>query len=229
MKITYYGHSCFLLEAGGKRLLLDPFVRGNPLAAHLDVNSIACDYIFLSHAHQDHIGDVEIVHKNNPDAMVVAMYEVSSHFAKKGVKTHGMGKGGWWTFDFGRVKMVHAVHSSSFADGTYGGEPAGFVFDTRDGVIYFAGDTALTLDMQLIPMLCPPLDFAILPIGGNFTMTFHDAVIASDFVRCNHVVGCHFDSFPPIVINRDEAVATFAEKQKILTLLGIGETKEISG
>lgn len=228
MTITYYGHSCFLIEAGGKKILIDPFVTGNPLAAGIDVNSLRCDYIFPTHAHGDHIGDLETVANNNPDVLIVGIWEIHDHYSKKGYKTHPMNKGGWWTFDFGRVKMVNAVHSSSFPDGSYGGEPVGYVFDTPDGVLYVAGDTALHTDMQLIPQTCPPLDAAILPIGSNFTMDVHDAVIASGFIDCSRIIGCHYDSFGFIKIDQQAAWMAFAEKGKELVLLGIGEKTETS-
>lgn len=226
MKITYYGHSCFLIVAGGKRLLFDPFVTGNPLAGSVDVNSIRCDYIFATHAHGDHIGDLETVMQNNAHAVIVGIWEIHAHFSAKGYATHPMNKGGWWTFDFGRVKMVHAVHSSSFPDGSYGGDPAGYVVETADGVFYHAGDTALTRDMELIPMTCPPLDVAILPIGSNFTMNYQDAVLASDFIRCNQIIGCHYDSFGYIKIDHEAALSAFAEKGKDLILMEIAEMKE---
>lgn len=138
-----------------------------------------------------------------------------------------MNKGGWWTFEFGRVKMVQAVHSSSWPDGSYAGAAAGFVLDTPDGVLYFAGDTALTLDMQLIPMTCPPLDAAILPVGSNFTMDYLDALIASDFIQCNRIIGSHFDSFGFIKIDHEAAITAFAQKGKELTLPRIGESLQI--
>lgn len=228
MRITYFGHSCFLIETGGKRLLLDPFISGNPLVGgKIDPASIRCDFIFASHAHGDHIADLETVAQNNPGAMLVGIWEIFDFYSKKGIKAHPMNLGGWWSFDFGRVKMVNAVHSSSFPDGSYGGEPAGFVFETPEGTVYFAGDTALTLDMQLIPMTCPALDLAILPIGGNFTMDFNDAIIASDFLRCNRVLGCHFDTFGFLKIDHSAAQNAFLEKGKELVLLEIGGNLEV--
>ncbi len=227
MKITYLGHSCFGVETGGKRLLFDPFVSSNPLAQNLDVQGFVVDYILPSHAHSDHISDLETVAKNNPNAVVIAIADIAERYAHKGLKTHGMNKGGWASFDFGRVKMVAADHSSTFPDGKSGGESVGFVLDTPEGVLYFAGDTALTMDMQLIPMTCPELDIAILPIGDNYTMGPADAVIASDFVRCNRVVGCHFDTFPQIKIDHEKAVAAFSEKGKELILMQIGETLDV--
>lgn len=227
MKITYYGHSCFLVETSGKRLLLDPFITGNPIAQDIDVQGIRCDYILVSHAHGDHVGDLETIVQNNPEALIIGIAEIAAYYAQKGLKSHGMNKGGWWTLDFGRVKMVQAVHSSTFPDGTPGGDPVGFVIDAPDGVLYFAGDTALTMDMELIPMTCPPLDAAILPIGSNYTMTYQDAVIASEFIRCNRIIGCHYDSFGYIKINHEEAEEAFREKQKDLILMKIGSSIEI--
>lgn len=227
MKITYYGHSCFLVETGGKRLLFDPFVNGNPLATGVDINAIRCDYILPTHAHQDHIADLETVAHNNPNALIVGIWEISAYYSAKGLRTHPMNKGGWWTFDFGRLKMVQAVHSSVFPDGMPAGEPAGFVIDSPDGVLYVAGDTALTMDMQLIPMTCPTLDAAILPVGSNFTMDYADALIASDFIRCNRIIGCHYDTFGYIKIDHKEAIDTFSENRKELILMTVGESIEL--
>ncbi len=226
MHITFLGHSCFLLETGGKSILFDPFISHNPEAAGVDLSAIRCDYIFASHAHFDHIADLETVMANNPEATIVGIWEIHDYYSKKGFKTHPMNIGGWWTFDFGRVKMVNAVHSSSFPDGSYGGTPAGFVFHTADGTLYFAGDTALTMDMQLIPMTCPTLDVAILPIGSNFTMDYHDALIASDFIKCNHIIGSHFDTFGFIKIDHEAARHAFEERGRELFLMEIGETRE---
>lgn len=226
MKITYYGHSCFLVEAGGKKILFDPFIGGNELAKNVQIADIRCDYLLQSHAHADHIADLDAVMAHNPNAVIVGIWEIHDYCSKKGYRTHPMNKGGWWTFDFGRVKMVQAVHSSSLPDGTTCGEPVGFVLDTPDGVLYYSGDTALTMDMQLIPMTCPPLDVAILPIGSNFTMDAHDAALAAEFVRCDQIIGCHYDTFGFIKIDHDAAKNIFNERGKILTLLDIGESFE---
>ncbi len=226
MKITFNGHSCFLVEAGGKRFLFDPFISGNPLATAVDVDAIRCDYILLSHGHQDHMADLERIAENNPGVTIIGIWEIYDFYTKKGFKSHPMNIGGWWAFDFGRVKMVNAVHSSSWPDGSYAGSATGFVLDTRDGVLYFAGDTALTLDMQLIPMTCPKLDLAILPIGSNFTMDYQDALLASDFIQCTRIIGSHFDSFGFIKVDHAAAQAAFAEKGKELILLEIGGIME---
>ncbi|MEI2709345.1 MAG: metal-dependent hydrolase [Chitinophagaceae bacterium] len=152
MKLTFYGHSCFLVEINNKKILFDPFITYNELAKDIDVNKIEADYIFLSHGHADHIADcISIATRTN--ATVVAIFEVHEWLNKNGVaNTHPMNTGGKWNFDFGTVKCVVAQHSSSLPDGTYGGNPIGFVFTTTDGNFYYSGDTALTLDMQLIPL-----------------------------------------------------------------------------
>ena len=227
MKITFYGHSCFLVETGGKRILFDPFIAGNPLAASVDVHALRCDYILLTHGHVDHCADLETVVQNNPEVRIVGIWEIHDRYSRAGFKTHPMNIGGWWTFDFGRVKMVNAVHSSSWPEGAYSGSPAGFVLDTADGVLYFAGDTALTMDMQLIPMTCPKLDIAILPIGSNFTMDYHDALIASDFIQCNRIIGCHFDTFGFLTIDHGAAQKAFAAKNKELILMEVGDNLNV--
>jgi L-ascorbate metabolism protein UlaG (beta-lactamase superfamily) len=188
MKLTFYGHSCFLVEINNKKILFDPFITYNELAKDIDVNKIEADYIFLSHGHADHIADcISIATRTN--ATVVAIFEVHEWLNKNGVaNTHPMNTGGKWNFDFGTVKCVVAQHSSSLPDGTYGGNPIGFVFTTTDGNFYYSGDTALTLDMQLIP-LWAELNFAVLPIGDNFTMDVNDAIKAAEFVKTTTVVG----------------------------------------
>ena len=227
MKLTYYGHACFSVFVGGKTLLFDPFIKYNELAKNVDINSIAADYILLSHGHQDHVADaLEIAQRTG--ATIVSNFEVGEWFQSKGAKNvHPMNHGGKWKFDFGTVKMVAAVHSSGMPDGSYGGTPAGFVIETAEGSFYYAGDTALTMDMQLIPMTCGKLKFTVLPIGDNFTMGVDDAIIASDFVQCNSVVGVHYDTFGFIKINHEEAIKKFKNKGKELLLLSIGQTIEL--
>ncbi|MDP2161221.1 MAG: metal-dependent hydrolase, partial [Flavobacterium sp.] len=177
MKITFYGHSALGIEVKGKHLLIDPFISGNPKASHIDVNAIQADYILLTHAHQDHILDVEAIAKRT-NAVIVSNWEIATYYGNKGFQNHPMNLGGSWQFDFGTVKYVNAIHSSSFPDGTYGGNPGGFVIEGEHKNIYISGDTALTYDMKLIP-LRTKLDLAIFPIGNNFTMDVEDAIIAS--------------------------------------------------
>jgi L-ascorbate metabolism protein UlaG (beta-lactamase superfamily) len=227
MKLTYYGHACFSVFVGGKTLLFDPFIKYNELAKNMDVNSITADYILLSHGHEDHVADAfEIAQKTG--ATIVSNYEVVSWFKAKGAKNgHPMNHGGKWKFDFGTVKLVTAIHSSSMPDGSYGGNPAGFVIETAEGNFYYSGDTALTMDMQLIPLTSGQLKFAVLPVGDNFTMGVDDAIIASDFVKCNSIIGVHYDTFGFIKINKEEAIKKFKNKGKDLSLPGIGQTIEV--
>ncbi len=179
----------------------------------------------MTHAHQDHTLDVETIAKRT-DAIIVSNFEITEYYGNKGFSFHPMNLGGSWDFEFGTVKYVNAIHTSSFPDGTYGGQPGGFVIEGERKNIYIAGDTALTMDMKLIPMRTK-LDLAILPIGSNFTMDVDDAIIASDFVQCDKVLGCHFDTFGYIEINHDEAKRKFFDKNKDLMLLEIGESIEL--
>lgn len=225
MKITFYGHASLGIEVGGKHVLVDPYISGNPNASHIDINELKADYILLTHAHSDHILDAEYI-AGRTNAVVVSNYEVATHFGEKGFKYHPMNHGGSWNFDFGKVKFVNAVHSSSFPDGSYGGNPGGFVIESEHKNLYIAGDTALTMDMKLIPMRIK-LDLAILPIGSNFTMDVDDAIIASDFVECDKILGVHYDTFGYIEINHEEAIRKFFDKGKDLMLLEIGESIEL--
>jgi L-ascorbate metabolism protein UlaG (beta-lactamase superfamily) len=225
MKITFYGHASLGIEIGGKNIIIDPYISPNPKASHIDVNALKADYILLTHAHGDHIADVETIVKNT-NAIIISNAEIAGYYEQKGLKTHPMNHGGSWNFDFGKVKFVQAIHSSSFPDGSYGGNPGGFVIEGEHKNIYIAGDTALTFDMQLIP-LRTSLDLAILPIGNNFTMDVEDAIIASDFVECDKILGYHFDTFGYIEINHQEAVKKFFDAGKDLMLLEIGTSIEI--
>lgn len=227
MKITYYGHATFAVEVAGKKLLFDPFITPNELAKHIDINTIDADYVLVSHGHYDHIADaVDIAKRNN--AAVVGNYEVAMWLNKNGVeKYHPMNHGGKWNFKFGSVKLVNAVHTSSFPDGSYAGNPAGFVVETAEGNFYYSGDTALTMDMQLIPMTSAKLDVALLNLGDNFTMGIDDAIIAAQFVKCNKVIGLHYDTFGYIKIDKADAVKRFADKGIELIFLEIGGSIDI--
>lgn len=226
MKITYYGHNSFVLEIKGKHIIIDPFISASPLVnGKIDINILKADYILLTHAHQDHTLDAEAIAKNT-GAVIVSNFEIATHYENKGITVHPMNLGGSWQFDFGKVKYVNAIHTSSFPDGSYGGQPGGFVIEGEHKNIYVAGDTALTMDMKLIPMFTK-LDLAILPIGDNFTMGIDDAIIASNFVKCDKVLGCHYDTFGYIEINHEEAKRKFYNEGKDLMLLEIGESIEL--
>lgn len=225
MKLTYYGHSCFTVEVEGKQLLFDPFITPNELAKNIKMEDISADYILLSHGHQDHVADAVPLAKQT-GATVVSSFEVVTWFQNQGIENvHPMNLGGTKAFDFGKVKYVNAIHSSGLPDGTYGGNPGGFIVMGGGKNFYFAGDTALTLDMQLIPRFAK-LDLAILPIGDNFTMGIDDAIVAADFIQCDKIMGVHYDTFGYIKINHEEAVKKFAGAGKTLSLLDIGQSME---
>lgn len=225
MKITFYGHASLGIQIRDVNILVDPFISPNEKASHIDIRTLKADYILITHAHQDHIVDVEAVAKRT-GAIVISNFEIVNHFGKLGIEGHPMNHGGKWNFEFGTVKYVNAIHTSSFPDGTYGGQPGGFVIEGEHKNIYIAGDTALTLDMKLIP-LQTKLDLAILPIGDNFTMGIDDAILASDFIECDKVLGYHFDTFGYIEIDHQVAKRKFFEKEKDLMLLEIGDSIEL--
>ncbi|EOZ99086.1 hypothetical protein A33Q_0794 [Indibacter alkaliphilus LW1] len=221
--ITYYGHSAFLVKMGGKSIIFDPFISPNEKASEIDVSSLKADYVLISHGHEDHVADAEAIAKSS-DAMLVSNYEVAVWFSEKGVKKfHPMNHGGSKKFDFGWVKYVTAIHSSTLPDGSSGGNPGGFVVKHEGGCFYYAGDTALTYDMKLIGEEFK-VDFAFLPIGDNFTMGIADAIKAADFVGTDKIIGMHYDTFPYIEIDLEQAKKAAAKAGKELILLNIGES-----
>ncbi len=226
MKIRFLGQGGIQIHLGGFNLVVDPFITGNPLSTEIDVDTIPCDYLLLTHGHQDHVVDVEKI-LDRTSATLISNYEIVTYYGEKGYKGHPMNHGGKWNFEFGTLKQVNAIHSSVLPDGTYAGNPVGFVIDNTDHCFYIAGDTALTLDMKLIPMTSRKLDFAVLPVGDNFTMGYEDAIIASDFIECNEIYGYHYDTFGYIEIDHQAAVDAFAEKGKNLYLSNIGEEIEL--
>ena len=226
MKITFLGHAALQIELESHKILVDPFITGNEKATgKVDIASLDPDYILVTHAHQDHTLDVEAIAKNS-DATIVSNFEIASYYGNKGLKAHPMNHGGNWEFDFGKVKYTNAIHTSSFADGSYGGQPGGFILSAEGKRVYIAGDTALTMDMQLIPSE-GALDLAILPIGDNFTMGIDDAVRASDLIECNEILGYHYDTFGYIEIDHSQAKNAFEESGKNLHLLEIGTSMTI--
>jgi len=221
MKFTYYGHSCFEVEVAGKRLLFDPFITPNPLADQIDIGALRPDYIFLSHGHFDHVADVEVIARQS-GATIVGSFEVIQWFQKKGLeKTFAMNLGGSWNGEFGMVTLTIAHHSSSMPDGSYGGEPVGFLIKTSEGSFYYSGDTGLTHDMKLIAA-ARPLKFAALCIGDCFTMGVKDAITAASWIGCKEIVGLHYDTFPPIKIDHTQAQKAFRQAGCNLHLMSIG-------
>ncbi len=224
MKMTYYGQSCVLFDFDGTRVLLDPFVTYNPLASAIKVDDIQADYIFLSHGHQDHVADMLTIQQQS-QATVATIVETAGWVRKQGVpddKVIEFNLGGTLHLPFGKVKMVYAMHTNSTPDGNYGGFPVGYVFFIDDKSIYFAGDTALTMEMKLLTRF--NLDYALLPIGGHYTMDAEDAVLAADFINCKEIIGIHYDSFPPITIDKAETKALFQAAGLNLQLPAIAET-----
>lgn len=224
--LTYYGHSCFSLQLSGKNILFDPFITPNPKADMVDVSTINPDIICISHGHGDHVADaVQIAKQSN--AQVIAAYEVTEWLAAQGVTNCiPMNTGGVVNLGFCDIKMVKAEHSSSFPDGTYAGNAVGFVISNAEYTLYYAGDTALTIDMQLIA-LDYKLDLALLPVGDNFTMGVKDAAKAAKLVACKKIVGMHFDTFPPIEIDHKQAVDYFQKEDLNLILPLINQTIEL--
>lgn len=231
MKITFYTHATYSIAFEEKHLLVDPFFIGNPVfeknpsLAQDYVETLSADYILVTHAHFDHVADVEAIARRT-GAMVISNYEIANYFSCKELKTKGLNYGCFVNFNFGKLKYVWATHSSTFENGIYGGNPGGFVLQTAEKNVYLAGDTALTQEMKLIPLFTK-LDLAVLPIGGLFTMGIVEAVIASDFVNCDRILGVHYDTFPLIAVDHEVARRTFAEKGKQLILLNPGESLNV--
>lgn len=224
MKTTYYGQSTIMIETEGKKLLFDPFITPNPAAKHIDIHALKPNYILVSHGHGDHVADLIEIQKSS-GAKVICIAEIANWLANKGIEAHGMNIGGGFNFDFGRVKMVNAVHSSTMPDGAAGGNPAGFVLYAEGKKIYYAGDTALTYDMKLLED--ENLDWAFLPIGDNYTMGVDDAIKATNFINCKNVIGVHYDTFPVIAIDKEEVMEKFVKAGVNLKLPKIGETIEL--
>jgi len=223
MTVHYFGHSCFSVDVLGKKILFDPFISGNELAKNINIAGIEADYILVSHGHADHIADC-ITIAQSTGAKVVCSWEIHEWLNKKGVhNTHPMNTGGKWDFEGFTVKCTAAQHSSGLPDGSYGGNPMGFIVYTAEGNFYYSGDTALTLDMQLIPKWAK-LNFAVLPIGDNFTMGITDAAEAAKMINCKKIVGVHFDTFGFIKIDHKAAQKTFSDAGLLLHLLKPGES-----
>ena len=226
MNIIYYGHSCFGVEVNGKHLLFDPFITPNELAKNINITDVKADYILISHGHEDHIADAVSI-ASRTGALVICNWEIYLWLKKQGIDNiHPMNTGGKKAFDFGSVKCVKAEHSSSLPDGTYGGNPMGFVIESSQGNFYYAGDTALTYDMKLIGDY-RNVDFAFLPIGDNFTMGVDNAIIAAEFIKCKKIIGMHYDTFGFIKVDKDLAKKKFETTGNELVLFNIGETKQL--
>ena len=223
MKFKYYGHSCFRLDDGKYKVLFDPFFTGNPKAA-VSYEQVDADYILITHAHSDHLGDAPEIAKKT-GAELVSTPEVLAECERRvaGLKEHPMNIGGSLNLPFGKVRMTSAQHSSGVA----GGIACGYVVYMGGLKIYFAGDTALFTDMQLIGRK-DDLDYAVLPIGDNYTMGLEDAALAAQLLNARHVIPVHYNTWP--VINQDVLhykEITEAMSRAMVHIVGIGEELEL--
>jgi L-ascorbate metabolism protein UlaG (beta-lactamase superfamily) len=199
-KLTWYGHAALGLENNGFHLLVDPYLTGNPVAA-ISADKVPADYILISHGHGDHVGDAVAIAKRT-GATVISNFEIAEWFSQKGIKTHGQHIGGGFKYPFGYLKLTQALHGSVLPDGTYGGNPSGFLWTTNDGQkIYLAQDTGLFGDMRLIGE--EGIDLATLPIGDNFTMGPDDALRAVKLIQPKNVIPIHYDTFDLIAQDED--------------------------
>lgn len=222
MKLTYLGHSCFLVETAKARIIIDPFLNDNP-AAKLKSTAIECDFVIVSHGHDDHSSDaLEISQRCH--APIIANFEIAEYFAAKGAKSHGMNPGGGFNFPFGRVKLTIAHHTSSMNAGLtplYMGVPCGIVISADGKNLYHAGDTALFMDMQLIGR--GGLDVALLPIGDNYTMGPEDALTALDFLKPKLAIPMHYNTWPPIAQDADKFASEATKRGHSVRVMKTGE------
>jgi len=199
MKVSFHGHSVVMIETNGKKILIDPFIRGNS-QTDLNADTVECDVILLTHGHNDHVGDtVEIAKRNN--ALVVATADLATYLGFQGLNVHGMNIGGAYEFDFGKVKLTQAFHSSHYTEANqnivYTGMPTGILFTAEGKTIYHLGDTGLFSDLKMIGEM-NDIDLAFIPIGDNFTMGPEDAAIAAKWIGAKLVVPIHYNTFPVI-------------------------------
>lgn len=209
IKLTWYGHAALDIETGGYHILVDPFLKGNPTAS-ISAEQAPADFILISHGHGDHVGDSVAIAKRT-GALVISNFEIASWIEKKGVKAHGQHLGGGYNHPFGYLKLTLALHGSALPDGSYGGNPAGFLLTSLEGKkVYLAQDTGLFGDMRLIGE--EGIDLAVLPIGDNFTMGPGDALRAVKLIQPRHVIPIHYDTFD--LITQDvESWARQVEKE----------------
>jgi L-ascorbate metabolism protein UlaG (beta-lactamase superfamily) len=197
MKLKYFSHSGFQVTTeSGTRILIDPFLDNNPTSP-VKSDEVTADYIILSHAHSDHLGDaIKIAQRSK--LTFICVNELGNYLMSKGFETHNMHIGGGHNFDFGRVKFTIAHHGSQTPEGTYAGEPAGIILKADGITIYHTGDTGLFFDMKLIGEMNGPIDYMLMPIGDNFTMNITDAVRAAELVRPKVAIPIHYNTFPVI-------------------------------
>lgn len=223
LKLTYLSHSTFILDDGAYKLIIDPFITGNPTCP-VKVEDVKVNFVVLTHAHGDHLGDAFTIAKNN-DALVIAVNELANYAAENGCKAHNMHIGGGYNFPFGRLKFTIAHHGSSSPDGRYMGEPAGVVIKMGGKNVYHTGDTGLFMDMKLIGEL-DKIDIFLVPIGDNFTMGIDDAVKAVEFVNPELTIPMHYNTFPVIPADPHEFRKKVESIGKKCRVMEFGETLE---
>ncbi len=227
MKVTFLGHACFLIEVHKTKLLFDPYISPNHLAQSVDIDAIKPNYILVSHGHYDHLADVERIYHNYSNTTFIANPEIISWYKKRGIeKSLPINSGGKRTFEFGTIKAVSELHSSAMPDGSYGGNPIGFVVQSEGKAFYFAGDTMLHQDMKQIGEFYA-INFAILPIGDTFTMDLEAALHAADYVGTQTIIGMHYDTFEEIEIDHQQAHQLAEKHSKKLFLMDIGQSIEL--
>ncbi len=203
-KLTYFSHSAWMIETNETTILIDPFLDDNPTSP-VKSKDVKADYIIITHAHGDHIGDSIPIAKAN-DAMIITNFEIANWCGEQGVTVHPLHIGGAHDFPFGKVKLTQAFHGSSFPDGSYGGMPAGVLVTVEGKTIFHSGDTGLFGDMKLIGEM-NPIDVAMIPIGDNFTMGLDDAVKAVEFLNPKKVIPMHYKTFDVIDVDPNEFVS----------------------
>lgn len=219
-KLIYHGHSFIELKITDYTVYIDPFIEGNPLC-DIKLKDAKCDYLILTHGHADHFGSTIELSKDK-NVTVIATAELSYYLSARDVKSHAMNLGGSYNFPFGKVKLTLAYHSSSTPDGTYAGDPAGVLINTGSKNIFHAGDTALFYDMKLIGEMCK-IDYAMLPIGDNFTMGIDDAVKAAEFLNAGNIIPIHYNTFDVIKADTDEFKRKIESIGKKCNVLKAGE------
>ena len=222
MTIKYLGQNCFLFTYKEKNILSDPFYNFGRAESGFDISAQKIDYVLITHAHGDHIADVKEVLQHHPEAQIIGQPEICGYFDHP--NSIDINFGGSAKFLDMKISMVPASHTSSFPDGTYGGEPCGYIFRFEGKNIYLAGDTGVMADMQLFPQLFGNIDLSILPIGGHYTMCARKASFAAaELLKTKKVIGCHFDTFEPIKIDHESAYNHFNERNVELILPKLGQ------